>query len=439
MRVALETTEEDNLASIRDVMDDRRVEFGLARIDGAAANDRLGISAGADLQRLTPAEMPFYTTASGTSFSAPQVAGAIALMMETNPNLSPAETKDILQRSATPLPSNYAHEVGAGMLNTHAAVLEAANPSMTMGLFRAVSDRDAVTFTTSTSQIFNGTVYSGSSAVNEISIPLNTIQANISIGWGGILSPNDLGLKVYNSNNLLSESNYLNLPILNGHREKVTLNNPSAGNLQSKVSHTSSIGTPQNYTGAVEITQVSYSPLNDITDLSVENKSIVLESLRRFLMLPEGNKFKYDANISRSELAEILIRSGLVPQYIAPAPLYSDVRDLTTRNAVESVQISPNGKLILDSSNSGKFDRCAAASRLVTAIALVKANNLDTLAATTALPLTMTDASSIPSAYRGYVAVALQKGWLTLDGNKFNPNNSVTRLDITKAIVAMTR
>ena len=399
----------------------------------------LGVGAGADTQRLTPAEMPFYTTASGTSFSAPQVAGAIALMLEINPTLSPAAAKDILQRSATPLPSNYAHEVGAGMLNTYAAVLEAATPTIKMGLFRAVSDREAVTFTTATSQTFSGTVNPGSVAVNEISIPLNTVQANINIGWGGLLTPNDLGLKIYNSNTLLGESNYLNLPLLNGHREKVRLNDPSAGTLQSKISHTLNNGTPQSYSGAVEITQVEYSQLNDIDDLSVEDQSIVLESLRRFLMLPEGSKFRADSGVSRSDLAEILVRGGLVPQYIAPSPVYSDVKNMTMRGAVESVQMSPNGKLLLDSSSNGKFNGNDAATRLVTAIALVKANNLDVQAQGSTLPISVTDAVSIPSAYRGYVAIALQKGWLSLDGNKFNPNKTVTRLEIAKAIVALTR
>ena len=399
----------------------------------------LGVGAGADAQRLTPAELPFYTTASGTSFSAPQVAGAIALMLEANPNLSPTEAKDILQRSATPLPSNYAHEVGAGMLNTYAAVLEAADPSITMGLFRAVSDKETVTFTTTTSQTFSGTVNPGSVATNEVSIPLNTVQANISIGWGGILSPNDLGLKIYGGNSLLGESNYLNIPMLNGRLEKVTINNPTAGNLQSKVNHSINNGTSQNFTGAVEITQVEYSRLNDIDNLSTENQSVVLESLRRFLILPEGNKFKSDAKISRTDLAEILVRSGLVPQYVAPAPIYSDVKDMTTRGVVESVQTSPNGKFILDISSNGKFDRNAAATKLVTAIALVKANNLDSLAAASALPLNVSDAASIPALYRGYVAVALERGWLTLDGNKFNPNNGVTRLEIAKTIVALTR
>ena len=109
--------------------------------------------AGADTQRLTLFELPFYTTASGTSFSAPQVSGAIALMLEANPDLSPAQIKDILQRSATPLPKYFAHEVGAGMLNTYAAVLEAAFPERATGTFRAASANDGATFSTSTFQV----------------------------------------------------------------------------------------------------------------------------------------------------------------------------------------------------------------------------------------------------------------------------------------------
>src|SRR5690606_15703847 len=58
--------------------------------------------AGADSERLGLTELPYYTTASGTSFSAPQVAGAVAMMLEADPSLIPAEIKDILMRTATP-------------------------------------------------------------------------------------------------------------------------------------------------------------------------------------------------------------------------------------------------------------------------------------------------------------------------------------------------
>src|SRR6185503_20214216 len=65
---------------------------GIANVTGATG------LIGADTQKLNAAELPYYTTANGTSFSAPQVAGAIALMLEANPSLTPAKVKDILKR-----------------------------------------------------------------------------------------------------------------------------------------------------------------------------------------------------------------------------------------------------------------------------------------------------------------------------------------------------
>jgi serine protease AprX len=85
-----------------------------------------GALLGSDTGRLTLSELPYYTTGSGTSFSAPQVSGAIALMLEANPDLTPKEVKEILVQTATPLPKYRDYEVGAGMLNTYAAVTNAA-------------------------------------------------------------------------------------------------------------------------------------------------------------------------------------------------------------------------------------------------------------------------------------------------------------------------
>ena len=109
----------------------------VASIRSTVSTTSVGGVAGADQSRLTTGELPFYTTASGTSFTAPQVAGAIALMLEANPQLRPADIKNILSRTATPLPKFFYHEVGSGMLNTYAAVLEAAFPNRPMGIFRS--------------------------------------------------------------------------------------------------------------------------------------------------------------------------------------------------------------------------------------------------------------------------------------------------------------
>src|SRR5205814_8904466 len=105
-------------------------------VDGAAANDK-GLSA---------SELPYYTSGKGTSVSAPQVAGVIALMLEANPNLTPAQVRDILQRTATSLPSYYLYQVGSGMLTAQAAVLEAAFNQRHFGGWRGSSFQNQVQF-----------------------------------------------------------------------------------------------------------------------------------------------------------------------------------------------------------------------------------------------------------------------------------------------------
>ena len=398
----------------------------------------LGTATGLDTTRLTAGEMPYYTTASGTSFSAPQVAGAIALMLETNPNLSAAQIKKILQKTATPLPPYFRHEVGAGMLNVHAAVLEAAFPTRKMGGFRTVLERKAIKFTTATTQNFTGTVNAGSSVETSVNIPNDTIQMGVHIAWGDLFSLNDLALKVFDANgNLRGESNYLNAPGLTGKREDATIGGSASGIWRTSVNQTAGIGTAQNFFGTVETTRVEYANLSDTATLAPEMQTVVKDSLRSYLMLPDGNRFNPFAAVSRFDLAAALVRGGRVPQYLAQSNLYSDAADLTTRTAVESVQKSPNGKLFYDAANGGAFYPDNTATRIITAVALVRAANLQTAANTAILSPTVTDYIQIPSEYRGFVAVALQKGFLQLDNNKFAPNRSLTRLELAQAMVKL--
>ena len=68
------------------------------------------------------ANAAFYTHMSGTSMATPHVAGIVALMLEANPSLQPAEIKDIIARSATNMPGRESWEVGSGYVNAYAAV-----------------------------------------------------------------------------------------------------------------------------------------------------------------------------------------------------------------------------------------------------------------------------------------------------------------------------
>jgi len=401
----------------------------------ATATGTTGLG-GADLQRLSSAELPYYTTATGTSFSAPQVAGAIALMLEANPNLTPGEVKDILSRTATPLPKYFFHETGAGMLNTYAAVLEAAFPERHMGAFRSTLSRNAVRFTTRTSQTFEQMVFPNLASSSNVTIPQNTVQASINVAWD--LSANDFGLKVYNSSNsLVGESNYLNLPGVTGRREKVVFRNPLAQTMRASVRHSGYAGVSQRVFGALEVTQVEYPTMMDLDTISPELAAEAEKSLLSSVMIPEGRKFRPSSIVTRAEFAEALVRSGFVPQYLASSAMFTDVRDIYSRGIVESVQSNPNGMLIYDATAGGGFNPHNSTTKLAAAIAYVRAAGLESQASTASLSPTVTDAASIPSQWRGYVAVALQRGLISLDGNTFNPSRAITRIELAQALNAL--
>ncbi|MGQ0761312.1 MAG: S8 family serine peptidase [Acidobacteriota bacterium] len=74
-----------------------------------------------DATRISPAFLPNYLTSQGTSFACPHVAGVIALMLEANPQLTPAEVVTILRQTATPMPFEE-RVVGAGYVDAHNAV-----------------------------------------------------------------------------------------------------------------------------------------------------------------------------------------------------------------------------------------------------------------------------------------------------------------------------
>lgn len=74
-----------------------------------------------DLTGIPPQFVARYATLSGTSMATPHVSGVAALMEEANPDLTPDETKQILEATATPMPYER-FEAGAGYLDARAAV-----------------------------------------------------------------------------------------------------------------------------------------------------------------------------------------------------------------------------------------------------------------------------------------------------------------------------
>jgi len=411
-----------------------------------------------DQSQLSATELPYYTTASGTSFSAPQVAGVIALMLEANPQLTPAQVRDILQRTASPLPAYYLYEVGAGMLNAHAAVLEAAFPQRHFGSWRAVAFQNQVEFTSSSPQTFVGAAAPGASTDSALTLPANTVRASLQIAWRGLTSVSRLTLAALDPTGAQQAvADAAPAPGLTGRRQRTSLDSPAAGTWTARVTNVIGTGsTPtlgdsaiipgltvgattggtgtQTFYGVFQTVSARYPALTDISSLDSSSINEVNQSFRSLVMAPIGARFRPGFAVTRVDLAGAMVLGGRVPQYVPAASNYPDIRDKATMLFVESAQASPAGSLFPSIAAGTNFQPDASVDRLTAVVALVRAAGLKQQAESGSYTLTYADTLSIPASLRGYVAVAVQNGLIKANGATFNPSGAFTRLDLAHAM-----
>ncbi|HXT63466.1 MAG TPA: S8 family serine peptidase [Pyrinomonadaceae bacterium] len=412
-----------------------------------------------DVSQLSATELPFYTTGSGTSFSAPQVAGVIALMLEANPQLTPAQVRDILQRTSTPLPAYYVYEVGAGMLNAPAAVLEAAFPQRHFGSWRGAAFQNQVQFVQSSPQTFTGSATSGSAADSALTVPADTVRASLQIAWG-LTSVNRLSLALLDPTGTQQAiANAKPAPGLTGRRQRSSVDSPAPGTWTARVTNvagsTSTSGTgdlvtingtpvtntttgggasPQSFYGVFQTVSARYAQLNDLNGLDSSSVNEINQSFRSMLMAPIGSRFRPSFAVTRADFAKAMVMDGRVPQYLPGASSYPDVRDKATMLFVASAQASPSGALFPSITAGSNFQPDAVVDRLTAAVALVRAAGLRQQAESGTYTLSYADALSIPSSLRGYVAVAVQNGLIKTSPSTFNPAGAFTRLDLAHAM-----
>lgn len=129
----------------------------------------------------------------GTSGATPMVAGTVALMLDANPDLEPAEVRQILHQTAQPhedqelsadeLSAKWNHRYGYGMLDAHAAVEMAGKwPGLERG---ADTDADEVR------DFLDAAPLDPSNA--NVTVPENVTPANASVDsdGDGVVDPED--------------------------------------------------------------------------------------------------------------------------------------------------------------------------------------------------------------------------------------------------------
>jgi len=419
-------------------------------------------------EQIPPAFLPNYTQISGTSMAAPHLTGVIANVLEAAPSLLPDEVKSLLERTATPLSTYDEFEAGAGLTNVHAAVDLAQNPSKPYGNFGftgkglALAQQDA--------PALSGSVAPNSTRTHEVTVPANARFTFVELNWGPSVGEgevvydntnavaNDLALAVIKDGRTVASANGTNLGGLFGAREGVKLEFPEGGTYTVRVSAgVAGLGVVASQPYTVSTRHYLYDPaeVSDVSALDAATRVGALRLVYDRLMSADGGLFRPDDVLTRIELARALMLGARVPQFIPNRASFSDIA-AGTPEALYAESLRREGVM---GAGATTFGPAAQVSRLEQAVAQVRALRLDkeakALAGTnvTAGGKPLSDNAEIPSALRGYVQIALDRGlvqalpaeirqvapgqFVAVPGPRFEPSRAVKRGEFVPAMVKL--
>ncbi|HEX5734274.1 MAG TPA: S8 family serine peptidase [Blastocatellia bacterium] len=405
---------------------------GLAGLDASGLND---------LQAIPPSYLLRYTLSSGTSFAAPHVAGTIAMMLQTNPQLTPDQIKLILQETATPMLGYSRYEVGAGHLNTYAAVRKAAF-NTSFGQFRALLNNSSVTLTREALSQFSGELAPGASYSTQIEMPQDTVFATLQAGWvrrGGIVNSLNVSLQRHGQSYQSNPATVL----LGGNQMRKTgiiVNEPAVGDWTITVTNTSNTltGGAQMFICSVEIIRANYGDCSNINQLP-EGQQLALKRALRSGLINAGSGDFVNSQTSRIEVARALALGGgaRVPVYLPYSPTFADLPADGSAVFVESLARLQGGDLL--GATGTQFHPNSTADRLAVAVAAVKMLGLQQEAQSSTLAVgEVTDRDAIPEEMRGFVAVAIRRNLMGLDETgSFRPFAPIRRGELAQTGVAL--
>lgn len=393
-----------------------------------------------DVSNLAPAHVPFYTHSSGTSMATPHVSGVVALMLEANPNLTPQQVKDIIERTSTNMTGRLPWEAGMGHLNAYAAVAEAAGLRSDYGTtvnglreFNA----NALLAPGSAPQPFS-VDFAPVGTVGEYTFQVGPevafVNARATIG------DNTLALVLTDPDGVRYGS-AISLPVLGstvstGAPGKVgtwTVTVRGIGSVSGvgldPARATNGYGLPGTVRGEVSflnsggytgMTDVAQHPARQAIEFAVANRLVDGDSDRRF---------RPDAILKRRELAEYLVMGTSIRQHLPlnRRPSFTDLSE-TSATYPFAESVVARGAALRDLSQSqegvmgllaGQFRPNDNVTRVSLAYSLVQSLALQQQAQSFNGELTafymgqrvpVADAASIPASLRGYVQLALDLG-----------------------------
>ncbi len=425
--------------------------------------------------------IPFYTQISGTSMSTPFVAGTVALMLDADPTLTPDEIKQIITETASRMPGYEDYEVGAGYLNSYAAVDKVFNRTKNYKSFQDVSFNAVFGEERPAAQNFHidyNPAVSGAASQNATNF---TVEPNMNVlevsavvdteleeGTGNLV-----GIRLTAPDGVTTYSTAIDFPVIGSNRREITVDNPQAGvwtlevrgarglTAAQQVSSPTQLAAPGPVDGRV--VQIKYI-LPNIADIQGHPQQAQIETAIKSRLIDTYSDGSFSPNqvLTREDLARTLVLNTSLRQTLSASPKFTDVSG-SFRNIAEAVVA--NGSTLRDYNftpggmigfTGTSFNPSGSANRLNVAVAFVKALGHDARARALANTnvtfngAVLTDNAQIPAALRGYVQIAIDKGlfeafpaeiiqiapgqFQALPGPRFEPSTVVTRATLASKL-----
>ncbi len=364
-----------------------------------------GLNADAELP---PGMIPFYTQISGTSMATPFVAGVIALMLDADPTLTPDQIKQILTDTSTKMPGYQEYEVGSGYINAYAAVDKVLNRAKNYHSFsepafnaqfgeeRPETQQFHIDFSPEVSgtNSTNATRFTVEPGMNSMEV-LATVDDVLELGNG-----NFVGIKITSPGGT-AYSTAIETPVLGSTARQVTVPNPESGTWTLEVrgakglaaapqaSSPTQLALPGPVNGTVS--QVKYI-LPNIPDIQghAQQAQIEFALKNRLIDISGDGNFYPDQVVNREDFARSLVLNTPLRQLISATPKFTDIRSELLRIADAA---TANGSTLRDynfipggmmSAEGSAFDPQGSVSRLDLAVAFVRALGHDAEARTLA-------------------------------------------------------
>lgn len=393
-----------------------------------------------DATFLAPAHVPFYTHMSGTSMATPHVAGIIALMLEANPHLTPAQVKAILEDTATNMTGRLEWEAGAGHVNAYAAIAQS------LGLRKYGATVNALRTFNANAQVADGGGQPFSVFFSPVGEPeYQEFEVAADVSWVAARATSDYSTVaiVLTDPDGVRYGSAIALPELGS---TVTTGAPGKpGTWKISVSGigsvsgvavdplrvTNGVAAPAQIDGDITfLKSAGYTGLADIGGHPARS-AIEFAVANRLVDGYSDGKFRPDNALLRSELAQYLVMGTSVRQAL---PLngvasFSDVNKTAAAYPYAESAIARGAPLRdlgqqqagVMSLVNGKFLPTTAVTRVSLAYSLVQAQGLQAQATAFTGPVTalyngvrvpVKDEASIPAPLRGYAQYALDNGLL---------------------------